>query len=293
MPSRTPQDPADLSATEPAPDHDDANGPGPTGGTWAHADWTARHRPTTSRAVTAYPMRGVWLVEIAAPLTEVGDEVAQTVRLALAESPRGVVLELEVAPNLWGPDGLGRLASSGRHPWAWPAAPVAVASTDPQVKARLQQHAYGRSLVHCSSMLQGWAQIMNTEPALTTHLELVSNPLAPKVARQFVARTCLDWHLGTRRSAAVAIASELTANAVQHANSTDLEVILALSGSRLRIAVREQSATEAPQHRPGLVATRGHGLRLVHSLADLTGSLPTRAGGHLDWAILGPRPDPS
>ena len=176
MPSRTPQDPADLSATEPAPDHDEANGPGPTGGTWAHADWTARLRPTTSRAVTAYPMRGVWLVEIAAPLTEVGDEVAQTVRLALAESPRGVVLELEVAPNLWGPDGLGRLASSGRHPWAWPAAPVAVASTDPQVKARLQQHAYGRSLVHCSSMLQGWAQIMNTEPALTTHLGWCPTP---------------------------------------------------------------------------------------------------------------------
>lgn len=293
MPFGDPQDAFATRATKPARNKQDVNRPGPHGGTWAQADWTARHRPTTSRAVTAYLMRGVWLVEIAAPLTEVGDEVAETVRLALAESPRGVVLELDVAPNLLGPDGLDRLASSGRHPWAWPAAPVAVASTDPQVKARLLQHAYGRNLVHCSSMLRGWAQIMNTEPALTTHLELASNALAAKTARQFVARTCLDWHLGTRRSAAVAIASELTANAVQHANSTDLKVILALSGSRLRIAVRDHSVTEAPQDTPGMVDPLGHGLRLVHSLADLTGSLPTRAGGTLDWAILGPGSEPS
>jgi hypothetical protein len=69
----------------------------------------------------------------------------------------------------------------------------------------------------------------HTEPALTTRLELAPNLAAAKVARQFVARACLDWHLGSRRPAAVAIVSELTANAVRHTGSTDLEVILALS----------------------------------------------------------------
>jgi anti-sigma regulatory factor (Ser/Thr protein kinase) len=138
-------------------------------------------------------------------------------------------------------------------------------------------------------MLEGWAQIMNTEPALTTRLELVPNLVAAKVARQFVARACLDWHLGSRRPAAVAIVSELTANAVQHTGSTDLEVILALSSNRLRVAVRGRhpSPTPDPTRRP---ADHGRpGRRLVHSLADLTGTLPTREGGTLVWAILGPR----
>ena len=45
----------------------------------------------------------------------------------------------------------------------------------------------------------------------------------------------LDWHLDSRRSHAVTIASELTTRAVQH-GGTDVDVILALSSARLRIA---------------------------------------------------------
>lgn len=102
-------------------------------------------------------------------------------------------------------------------------------------------------------MLQGWPQIVSTEPALTTRLELVPNLVAAKVARRFVARACLDWHLGSRRPAAVAIVSEPS----------------------------DRTPRPGDHGRPGR--------RLVHNLADLTGTLPTREGDTLVWAILGPR----
>ncbi len=261
---------------------------GPDGGTWTHADWTARLRPTTSDAITAYPMRDIWLIEVAAPFTDVAQEVDYAVGQALAECPRGVVLEFTVPPTPITPDQLDLLAATGRHPWAWPATPVALFSSDTDLRIRLQHHPYGRHLTQCSSMLQGWAEIMNTDPAPTAHLRLVPSARASRVARQFVARICLDWHLARRRDAAVVIASELTNSAVQHA-ATALDVLLALSGERLRIAVRDRNPSSPGGQSLTLHNPRGHGPRVVDTLADLTGTLPTKGGGRMAWAILGPR----
>jgi hypothetical protein len=232
-------------------------------------------------------VRDVWLVEVAAPLTHVGHELAQTIELALAECPRGVVVELDVPSTQTIPDRLDLVAAAGRHPWAWPAAPVAVASKDPDTKVRLQQHIYGRHLIQCSSVLQGWAQIINTEPPLTARLRLVPNARAPHVARRFVAQTCLDWHLGSRRSDAVAIAGELTTRAVEHAG-TDLDVILALSRTRLRIAMRSRRPGASRDQPPDQPLARQDRPLLVRDLAGLTGTLHARDGGKLAWAILGP-----
>jgi hypothetical protein len=230
-------------------------------------------------------MREVWLVSVAAPYAEVAHEVDHAVGLVLAECPRGVVLELSVPLTQTTRDQLDGLACTGRHPGSWPAAPVAVASKDPDTKDRLQHHRYGKHLMQCSSMLQGWAQIMNTEPAVSTHLQLVPDGRAARAARRFVARTCMDWRLSSRRDAAVVIASELTTNAVLSAG-TRLDVLLALSGGRLRVAVRSHHPTPPREQTPSQDKPRGHGLRVVRTLADLTGTLPTRDGGEMVWAIL-------
>jgi anti-sigma regulatory factor (Ser/Thr protein kinase) len=232
-------------------------------------------------------MNDVWLIEVAAPFLPVAEEVDLAVAHALAECPRGVVIELVVPPAPTAQDQLDLLASSGRHPWAWPATPVAVACKNPETQVNLQQHRYGKHLMICSSTLQGWAQIMNTEPALTERLELLPNAHAARAARQFVARTCSDWNLGSRRDDAVAIASELTTNAVQHAG-TDLDVLLALAGESLRIAVRDRTRTPPREQTPAPGHLRGLGLPLVRTLSDLTGTLPTRDGGKMVWAILRP-----
>ena len=99
MASATHSDDVEPSTSEPVHNQADSQARGPDGGTWDHADWTARVRPTTNGAITAYPMRGVWLVEMAAPLTEVAEDLAHTIEWALAECPRGVVVDLKVAPD--------------------------------------------------------------------------------------------------------------------------------------------------------------------------------------------------
>lgn len=275
------------TVAEPAASWNASAGLGPDGGTWTHADWVARLRPTTSPAITAYPMRDVWLIEVTAPFAEVAQEVDHAVGQALAECPRGVVLELTVPLTQTMPHHLDMLAATGRHPWAWPATPVAVSIGDPSTAILLQQRPYGRHLTLCSSMLQGWAQIMTCEPSATAHLQLVPTAPATRVVQQFVAQTCLDWRLPSRRETASVIAGELTTVAVQRTNA-GVDVLLSHVGERLRIAVRDRGPTQPCKQGLAQDQTRDQDLCVVRTLADLTGTLPTKDGGQMVWAVLGP-----
>ena len=203
-------------------------------------------------------MRDIWLIEVAAPFTDVAQEVDYAVGQALAECPRGVVLEFTVPPTPITPDQLDLLAATGRHPWAWPATPVALFSSDTDLRIRAPAPPLRQAPHAVLLNAPGLGRIMNTDPAPTAHLRLVPSARASRVARQFVARICLDWHLARRRDAAVVIASELTNSAVQHA-ATALDVLLALSGERLRIAVRDRKpfvARRAEPHPPQPPRTR-------------------------------------
>ena len=279
--------PDDPTFAEPAAFRDASAGLGPDGGTSTHADWVARLRPTTSPAITAYPMRGVWLIEVTAPFAEVAQEVDHAVGQALAECPRGVVLDLTVPLTQTTPLHLDMLAATGRHPWAWPAIPVAVSIGDPNTAILLQHRPYGRHLTLCSSMLQGWAQIMTCEPSAAVHLQLVPNACATRVVQQFVAQTCLDWRLPSRRETASVIAGELTTIALQRTNA-GVDVVLSHVGERLRIAVRERGPTQPSKQRLTQDHPRDQHPCAIRTLADLTGTLPTNDGGQMVWAVLGP-----
>lgn len=275
----------DPTVAEPAASPDASAGLGPDGGTSTHADWVARLRPTTSPAITAYPMREVWLIEVTAPFAEVAQEVDHAVGQALAECPRGVVLELTVPLTHTTPPHLDMLAATGRHPWAWPATPVAVSIGDPNAALLLKHRPYGRHLTLCSSMLQGWAQIMTREPSATAHLPLVPNAQARRVVQQFVAQTCLDWRLPSRTASV--IAGELTTIALQRTNA-GVDVVLSYVGERLRIAVRERGPIQPSKQRLTQDEPRDQDPCAIRTLADLTGTLPTNDGGQMVWAVLGP-----
>lgn len=255
-------------------------------GTWARANWVAPAAIGETGRITAYPVRGVWLITVDGPYADVGDELDHALQLALAESPRGVVCTL-LHPLAGAPeDAVDLLASAGRHVRAWPATPVVIACKDPDARALLVRRPDGRLLGHASSMLQGWAQIMAAAAPLRAQLHLHPDALSPRAARSFLTRTCLDWAMAQHLSAGPLVISELVTNAVEHARTT-IDVLLAGDGPRLRIGVRDGSPTAPVTRAMDAAAPSGRGLRLVQAMAGDSGAMPASDGGKFVWAVLG------
>jgi anti-sigma regulatory factor (Ser/Thr protein kinase) len=258
----------------------------PERGSWATANWAAPASMSTTGTITAYPLREVWLIEMDAPYRDVSEELDRCVETALAESPRGVVFGLPNSVADTVPAELDVLASSGRHMRDWPPTPVVLSCRDPGTAALLAGRPNSEYLIHSTSILKGWTQIMNTEPVSTAHLRLDPTPLAPRTARNFLTLTCLEWGLTLSMATAELVISELVTNALQHA-STTMEVILGTDQSRLRIGVRDWNPAPPSTRATDLESVNGRGLRLVSALSQHTGALPTKDGGKLVWAVLG------
>lgn len=108
---------------------------------------------------------------------------------------------------------------------------------------------------------------------------------APRDARAFAGGVLRDWGLHDRTEDAVAIVSELTANAVVHAAS-DPVVMLSTHEGTLRIAVQDGSPGEpVAATDPSASATTGRGLALVSALSDRWGYIGVGAGKRV-WAEL-------
>ncbi|MEV4277018.1 ATP-binding protein [Actinoplanes xinjiangensis] len=111
-------------------------------------------------------------------------------------------------------------------------------------------------------------------------------------ARNLVTRACHTWRLPQLQADARLVVSELTANAVQHAD-TDLVVTVRRSGHLLHMAVRDGD-TRYPRLNgpagngvPVAMEERGWGLQMVHAVAAAWGAMPAR-GGKVVWATLAP-----
>ncbi|HET8982810.1 MAG TPA: ATP-binding protein [Pedococcus sp.] len=232
----------------------------------------------------------MWLIEVDGDYSDIAQDVDHSIQLALAESPRGVVVSMLHTPGE-AEDGslLDSLASAGRHVRRWPGAPIVIVCRDGPTLAALDNRPDGRYLGHSSSLLRAWSQILTHDPSPTARLRLASDPLAARTARHFLSQTCLDWDMGEHLVAGPIIVSELVTNAVEHANG-DIDVFLAENARSLRIAVRDRNA--APPVTPPLdvESLRGRGLQIVQALSQSTGALPAAGGGKLIWAVLGPDP---
>lgn len=256
-------------------------------GSWAGANWSAPARLGTTGRLAAYPLRGVWLIEVDPPYDDMADEVDHAVQLALAECPRGVVVSLTGPLDGTREQALDVLASTGRHVAPWPATPVVLATRDPFAAGVFAGRAGAQHLTHASSMLHGWTQVMTRRATVTAQVRLGSGAVASRNARRFLIRCCLDWGLNQQLASGPLVVSELVTNAIQHAN-TDIDVVLATHDGRLRVGVRDRSpAPPVTRHAPP-DATGGRGLRVVEALARASGAWPTVDGGKFVWAVLGP-----
>ncbi|MGH9076036.1 MAG: ATP-binding protein [Acidimicrobiales bacterium] len=128
---------------------------------------------------------------------------------------------------------------------------------------------------------------MNNELSQRWHEVLPPVPGAPGRARGLVgsALAAISGPPPALAEVAALLVSELTTNAVLHAG-TDIDVVVAITGTRLRVEVGDAS-TVAPTLRPpvGAPTGTGHGLSIVDALADDWG-VAAGGGGKLVWFEL-------
>lgn len=121
-------------------------------------------------------------------------------------------------------------------------------------------------------------------------LPLAGLPNPVTLARAHTERALADWCAtsrgpgpGAAAEDIVLVIAELVGNAVRHGDGP-LELVLDLTGARLRIEVSDRSADLPAQrepHHPALPG--GHGLFIVQRVADRWGAEP-HAHGKTIWA---------
>jgi anti-sigma regulatory factor (Ser/Thr protein kinase) len=102
-------------------------------------------------------------------------------------------------------------------------------------------------------------------------VRLAASLEAPAMARAFVVSTLFSWGRRTSIPIVELVATELVANAVQHA-VPPIGLALSLDGERLRVAVSDGAPDTPPVRRTTLPGTEGgYGLNIVDTLAEAWG----------------------
>ena len=99
--------------------------------------------------------------------------------------------------------------------------------------------------------------------------QFAPDPSSVRDARRFVVTTLIGWGLDHLDDAAL-LTSELAANAVIHAR-TSYAIAVSRSEGRVRIGVRDGSASGARRCRYGATAATGRGIGMVADLSDSWG----------------------
>lgn len=238
----------------------------------------SRHPTAVDSAVT--------LVSADGPLADVATHLHRSVLLALGQQSRGVICDLTGVDNANDPAPLAILASVAQHVRDWPAVPIAVVCPDGAARETLRGLPSAEHLVVRASLDQAMSVIGRWRPPTTARLRLERDPQSSRLARMFVGRRCLRWELGYSVDAAVLVASEIVTNRLLN-GCTDMEVSLAHSGDRLRVAVRDCGTESVLYTEPDIaVDPDRRGLFVVKACSRAWGMLPARNGGVVLWAVL-------
>lgn len=250
---------------------------------------SADRSATTQQArVSTRVIRQVVVLQVAGRLGEVVEDLDLSIRLALADEPRGVVCDLSAVLGGFEPAAVELLGTAGRHVRDWPGIPVGVASPDPQVREALRAHPLGKHLIVAESLFSAMSAVLATPTLTIERLRLAPHPTAPRAAHNFVTRTLLDWQLNRVISVASLVVSDLVSSSTIRAG-TDINLSVAWNLDALRLTVRD--------HRPGPLDPGPdldrRGLTGVAGLSRAFGVLPTDGDGQMVWAVLdAPRQGP-
>ena len=205
------------------------------------------------------------------------DDGSHAVQHAAELQPDVVVLDLGL-PDLAGHEVLSGIRAAS------PASKVVVFSGADASGIREQVEGYvakDAELDHLLDLLES----VGRERGDQASMELPQDPSSVRRARRFVADKLTAWGLDQLRDDALLVTSELTANAITHAESS-CELRLTLTSSALRIDVVDSGAgTPEPQPR-SFTEEHGRGLVLVDAITTAWGLDVVPGDGKVVWAEL-------
>jgi hypothetical protein len=257
-----------------------------------------RQRATgTWTGLRRHVIRRVVVLQVVGRLADLAEDLDREIQLALATEPRGVVCDL--SDELDGNRAVEALAAAGRHVRDWPGVPVAAACLDPMVRVALRKHPLGCHLIVAESQLTALTGVLATPDLAARQLRLPSHPSTPRVSREFIAGTLLDWGLSRLTPFASLVVNELVASSANQAGSDiDISVVWDRAAERwdlgiLRMTVRDRGPKDAAPTNQ-VLELEGRRRTVVAGTSRAFGVLPTADGGRTVWAVLeAPMPRPS
>jgi hypothetical protein len=254
------------------------------------AQSAAGHDKDRQASARTFAIRKVAVLEAAGRLSDVVQDLDHGVQLALAQMPRGVVIDLSAVLEGADPAAAKALAAAGRHVRDWPGIPVAVACPDPQVREVLEADPLGGHLIVRASLFSTVTAVLATPAVAVEWLHLAPHPTAPRASRDFVTRTLLDWRLSRMIPFATLVVSELVASSSINAG-TEIDISIVWDRGALRLTVADHGPVLSGQPTSDL-DLHGRALTVVAGLSRAFGALPTNDGGKVAWAVLD-APQPS
>lgn len=205
---------------------------------------------------------------------------------ALAELGRVVVDTRELHVD-WAP-ALRTFPGALSRAGGWPTARLTLFGATGELVALLERLRIPASVPVADDAPTAHALLHARPQCITRQHRLARHPGAPGESRALIAAACTDWqleHLDELREDASLIASELVANAVEHA-LTGCRLRVTLDERGLTVAVRDYRRTTLPrQHAVDPTARRGRGLQVIAALAETWSATPHRDGKTV-WARL-------
>ena len=148
----------------------------------------------------------------------------------------------------------------------WPGARLVLFGADPTVARTFTALRVTSAVPLAPDEATARLLLDQRPPAVARHLDLECGSSSPQRARLFIESACADWQLDLIRDPARVVASELVANAVQHAG-TACRLTLRHRARGLTIAVYDHAPDLALPLRPVAESQRGRGLFIVAALS--------------------------
>ena len=204
----------------------------------------------------------------------------EAVRLSEALRPDVVVLDLGL-PDIAGRDVLSRIREHS------PASKVVVFSgADPEERAWIAKNVEGYVLKDAEiDYLVDLLESVGRPRQAEATLDLPHALSSAAAARRFVEQTVTDWDLKALLDDALLVASELTANAVTHADSS-CRIRLSLTETAFRIEVVDTGAGTPEPQPSSETSEHGRGLHLIGALTSAWGLEVAPGDGKVVWAEL-------